>query len=217
MGLRLAMLATMALAASGFLVPLTPMRRLSSRHGAVTMVAELKKSLPEQLNAWGCDEALWESLRSSGRNALTRLAELGDEDQAKMRIAKLRVIVAAEAAGPKADSKPAESKPKQQAAAPKAVTEPAESKPPQQRKHFAKAAKPTNAPVAAAGGSKLYRAQGKPPPESLDTVKVDELIVKRTAAKKAGEYETADALREELLGMGVKLSDQHKAWSYIGK
>ena len=37
--------------------------------------------------------------------------------------------------------------------------------------------------------------------------KIDELIVKRSKAKKNKDFEQADAIREELLGLGVEIND----------
>lgn len=52
--------------------------------------------------------------------------------------------------------------------------------------------------------------------ESGDTAKIEELIAKRTAAKKAKDFATADAIRAELLEMGVVIEDTRAGvrWSY---
>lgn len=49
-----------------------------------------------------------------------------------------------------------------------------------------------------------------------DTAKIEELIEKRTAAKKAKDFATADAIRAELLEMGVVIEDTRAGvrWSY---
>ena len=45
------------------------------------------------------------------------------------------------------------------------------------------------------------------PPEFVDREKVEALLAARIEAKQAEDYETADALEEEMLTLGVKLSD----------
>ncbi|MBQ8942499.1 MAG: cysteine--tRNA ligase [Firmicutes bacterium] len=52
--------------------------------------------------------------------------------------------------------------------------------------------------------------------ESGDTAKIEELIAKRTEAKKAKDFATADAIRAELLEMGVVIEDTRAGvrWSY---
>ena len=49
-----------------------------------------------------------------------------------------------------------------------------------------------------------------------DTAKIEELIAKRTEAKKAKDFATADAIRAELLEMGVVIEDTRAGvrWSY---
>ncbi len=49
-----------------------------------------------------------------------------------------------------------------------------------------------------------------------DTAKIEELIAKRTAAKKAKDFASADAIRSELLEMGVVIEDTRAGvrWSY---
>lgn len=53
--------------------------------------------MPTQLRAWGCDDELWDALRSKGRKDLKNLARAGDEELARARIAKLRETAAAAA------------------------------------------------------------------------------------------------------------------------
>ena len=52
--------------------------------------------------------------------------------------------------------------------------------------------------------------------EKGDTAKIEELIAKRTEAKKAKDFATADAIRAELLEMGVVIEDTRAGvrWSY---
>ncbi|MBQ6553674.1 MAG: cysteine--tRNA ligase, partial [Firmicutes bacterium] len=52
--------------------------------------------------------------------------------------------------------------------------------------------------------------------EKGDTAKIEELIEKRTDAKKAKDFATADAIRAELLEMGVVIEDTRAGvrWSY---
>ena len=40
-----------------------------------------------------------------------------------------------------------------------------------------------------------------------DTAKIEELIAKRAEAKKAKDFATADAIRQELLEMGITIKD----------
>lgn len=57
------------------------------------MIAETPaEPLPAQLLAWGCDEELWVQIKQKG--GLISLAEKGDEEQARKRLARLREIVA---------------------------------------------------------------------------------------------------------------------------
>jgi len=49
---------------------------------------EYRMIIPSQLVDWGCDMALWRKVKN--RNALRRLARLGDEIHGRQRIAKLR-------------------------------------------------------------------------------------------------------------------------------
>ena len=52
--------------------------------------------------------------------------------------------------------------------------------------------------------------------QAADTEKIEALIEKRTAAKKAKDFATADAIRAELLEMGVVIEDTRAGvlWSY---
>ena len=40
-----------------------------------------------------------------------------------------------------------------------------------------------------------------------DTAEIEELIAKRTEAKKNKDFETADAIREQLANMGITIKD----------
>lgn len=52
--------------------------------------------MPQELSAWGCDDELWDSLRSKGRKSLKQLLRNGNEEMARERIARLREAVAVE-------------------------------------------------------------------------------------------------------------------------
>ena len=43
--------------------------------------------------------------------------------------------------------------------------------------------------------------------EGEDTALIEELIAKRTEAKKAKDFATADAIRDQLAGMGITIKD----------
>lgn len=58
---------------------------------------------------------------------------------------------------------------------------------------------------------KGYTLKGDPPP-GVEAAAVDELLMKRLEAKKVREYETADALRAQLLEMGVYIDDKKRMW-----
>ena len=45
-------------------------------------------SVPPELRAWGCDDELWKRVKN--KNALRRLARLGDEVHGRQRILALR-------------------------------------------------------------------------------------------------------------------------------
>ena len=49
---------------------------------------EYINAVPPELVAWGCDEQLWRLVKK--KNALRRLAKLGDEERGRRRIAALR-------------------------------------------------------------------------------------------------------------------------------
>ena len=53
------------------------------------------QELPAQLEAWGCDAALWDAIKSKG--SLLKLVEAGNEEYARRRIERMRELVAADA------------------------------------------------------------------------------------------------------------------------
>jgi len=53
-------------------------------------------AMPEHLLAWGCDDKLWDALRSKGRKNLKQLLRDGNEELARGRIARMRETVAVE-------------------------------------------------------------------------------------------------------------------------
>ena len=59
--------------------------------------AEVVAEMPKKLADWGCDEALWDGLRSKGRKDLKKLAKNGKEQLARDRIEKLRKDIASQA------------------------------------------------------------------------------------------------------------------------
>lgn len=57
-------------------------------HRGPTHSEEYRQRIPAKLREWGCDEELWGRVKK--KNALRRLAQLGDEEHGRRRIAALR-------------------------------------------------------------------------------------------------------------------------------
>jgi len=162
---------------------------------------------PPQLAEWGCTDELWSQLRHGGRSSLRRLVRDGDEEHARRRIAHYAKLIAVVAVVAELESTLTGA-----IAADDAAQKPASARKP------AAAQKPASGQKARGGpGSqtKGYVLQGNVP-EGFDVASVEAMIAKRTSAKLSKDYATADALREELLLKGVKLSDQHRAWTFVG-
>ena len=50
----------------------------------------------------------------------------------------------------------------------------------------------------------------------VDEANVTRILAQRTTAKMSRDFNTADALREELRGMGVEVNDQERTWKMRG-
>ena len=57
---------------------------------------EYRQTIPAELVAWGCDAELWQKVKK--KNALRRLAKIGDEEHGRKRIAALKERFALEEA-----------------------------------------------------------------------------------------------------------------------
>ena len=62
--------------------------------GDYTQSEEYRAEIPATLREWGCDEALWSKVKK--KNALRRLANAGDEEHGRRRIAALKAKFAEE-------------------------------------------------------------------------------------------------------------------------
>ena len=149
-------------------------------------VTGAKMDMPAVLSSWGCDEALWEAVRS--KKMLFNLAADGDEAAGKLAIEKLKAAVAKEAARP-----PRPQAPPQAPKAPKATP---------------KAAKDASS-VKKLGE---YILSGEAP-AGVDLATVEKMLADRVVAKLAKNYAAADTLQEELKGLGVYTNDRQRTWS----
>lgn len=142
--------------------------------------------LPTILAEWGCDDELWSKIRAKRR--LLQLANSGDEEEGRARIAKLKAAVAAEAVANASKEGAAK----------------------------AKVPNRSHAKESGGGGAKPlsdgYSLDGEAP-AGVDVASVEKLLADRVAAKLAREYGTADALQEQLEGMGVFCNDRQRTWS----
>lgn len=165
-------------------------------------------SMPELLGDWGCDAELWAKIRGA-KGSLRKLARLGDEAQGRKRIASIRTLVEQEEADPAA-------------AAAKAAERRAALDTPKAKKESTvltkeeRASQFSNPRAATAAGAKPlkagYELKGELP-AGYDAAPVVALVNERVAAKIARDFAKADALQEQLVGMGVRLDDRRRTWS----
>jgi len=171
--------------------------RLAMIRGAPSVTgADEGLVMPDKLAEWGCDEELWAAVRSKA--ALVKLVEAGDEEQARQRLALVR-------------EKAATAEAKAKAKAEVRTEARAEAKTAAKPKRDA-SVQETPGNKAATGGYKLKGAL----PEGFDTIAVEALLARRVEAKKARDFETADALQEEITALGVYLNDNEHWWR-VGK
>ena len=188
-------------------------------------------AMPAVLAAWGCDEDLWSKVRSKA--ALVKMANEGAEAAARERIEMLRnapSVTGAEPAMPselvdlgcdeelwsKVRSKTALCKLVQsgdlegaksrlaiiRASAPAVGGQAFERRKAKREARNAGGAKPL---------SEGYTLKGTLP-ASVDTAAVAALVAKRVDAKLSKDYDAADALQLELLGMGVEVNDRARTY-----
>jgi hypothetical protein len=65
-----------------------------------------QRPMPAELAEWGCDEELWGKIKGA-KGSLRKLAQAGDETQARARLANIRRIIAEDEANPKVQAWPA--------------------------------------------------------------------------------------------------------------
>ena len=183
------------------------------------------------LAEWGCDEALWGEIRN--KQALLDLAEAGDEKKGRERIEFLRRVTSGEGDNmkPSAPRMPNHGPFSLSGEAPEGVdvdnvadilAKRVEAKKERDfdtadalqsellamgiyiddRKRTWEAAK------AGSGGIKLKGDA----PEGVDVAVVEDLLAKRREAKKAKDFDAADAIQAELLAMNVWIDDKKRTW-----
>ena len=189
--------------------------------------------MPRILEAWGCDAELWAKVRSKG--TLIKLANAGDEQTARERIAMLRnapsvtgVTIALpaelvalgcdEATWAKVRSKrslitlAAEDK----EAARRRIEIVRTSAPSAPAGPRPRGTMPGERPVptgADAGAPRMgdYALEGALP-AGVDADAVAALMARRAAAKRDKDYATADQLQDELISMGIFINDRTRQY-----
>jgi len=157
--------------------------RLDMLRNAPSITGE-RIEMPAVLADWGCDQQLWDSLRS--KKQLYDAASKADKIEGKRLIEKFKAAVAKGKARP-----------------PKPPKAPAAPKAPKKVASGGGLARPLKAG---------YTLDGEPP-AGADLPTVEKLLADRVAAKLAKDYETADRLQAELLAMGISTNDRLRTWS----
>ena len=166
--------------------------------------------LPQTLEAMGCDAALWAKVRSKA--ALVELAESGDEEAVRSRLAKLRATVADDEARAAATRERRKAK--------------KEAKPSKWEKKFNRGGELLPEAIAARERSRRPRgdnpgrarplrdgySQAGPLPSSVDVGAVERLLAERVQAKLRKDFDEADALQAQLRSMGVRVNDRRRTY-----
>lgn len=153
--------------------------------------------MPPVLEQWGCDKALWTSIKQ--KSGLIKLANAGDEAHARKRLSKLRELIA-DAPEPSAET-----------VARKAWLE--QGKPSTKRK---RPPKRKDGPYEKFG--RIPRRLGA----DIDLEAVSSMVEERAACKRTQDYERADELRLKLKslggeeGWGITIRDDTRTW-YVTK
>ena len=187
--------AVLAVTALGFSLPGgAPVVRLPGgmpelrRTGAARMQADQPPPpMPAAVAAAGCDDALWSAIKN--KRGLTKLANAGDEEHTRSRVATLRELVKNPPPTPPAAPKPA-------------------PKPTEPRK--AKAVARQQSLQRKDGPYSLYGDL----PEGMDAVAIGAQVEERSGAKLAKDYAKADAIREALAAQGIRIRDDFRTWSH---
>ena len=66
---------------------------MPARHLSRPRLAPVVASMPDGLEAWGCDDLLWTQIPPGARRDLTRFARDGVEDLARNRLQTMREVV----------------------------------------------------------------------------------------------------------------------------
>jgi len=179
-----------------------------TRRGAVLLQLETE-GMPAELEAWGCDEALWSKIRGA-KGSLRKLVREGDEATGRKRIASIRKLVEEEEADPDAaaarQAAAAQAKKEAALAQKEETVETAEER----------AEKFSNPRTASASGARSlkagYELKGDIP-EGFDGGAAEQMVMERQQAKIARDFATADELQAKLIAMGVFLDDRRRTWS----
>ena len=80
--------------ACAVLLAQTALGLVPARHLARPRLAPVVASMPDGLEAWGCDDLLWTQIPPGAKRDLTRFARDGVEDLARNRLQTMREVVA---------------------------------------------------------------------------------------------------------------------------
>ena len=66
---------------------------MPARHLSRPRLAPVVASMPDGLEAWGCDDVLWTQIPPGARRDLTRFARVGEEQLARNRLQTMREVI----------------------------------------------------------------------------------------------------------------------------
>ena len=173
-------------------------------------------TMPAILSEWGCDEALWDKVRS--KNALIKLVEDGDEAGARARLEMVRIDVS--------ETESFELTPqliewgvdeelwsnvRNKRALWDLANSGEEAKCRERIEQCRRSIARGDAPRPTPRKEGPYELRGDPP-DGVDVAAVEALLAKRSEAKKARDFESADAYQAELLEMKVYVNDKMRYW-----
>ena len=171
-------------------------------------------AMPAVLANWGCDDELWSKIRS--KNALLKLVEDGDEAGARERLDMLRNAPSVVSSTAKPSGALELSPTLVEWGVDAALWRDVRDK--QSLLDLAAAGDEDKAREridfvrrAVKSGGSGYRLKGSVP-AGFDVEVVEPLLVRRIDAKKARDFDAADALQAELQAMGVLINDRQRTW-----
>ena len=156
---------------------------------------------------WGMDQQTWTAVKN--KKGLIKLAANGEEEHFKRRMEIIKKLIAS------APAKPAAAKQQPAAKAAEAVEQPAAA----EKKKRSKPRKGRRAKAMLIPGFQETRRTSGPYvlygecPATLDQTAIEALVEERAAFKAAKDFASADAVREKLTAMNVKVRDDFRTWS----